>query len=65
MTRDHLLRRLEIRVQFINQLAIRRLQYAIDYVDDQIFQTIKEIGEIDEGAFGLHVGILGNMSPCS
>ena len=60
-----LLWRLEIRVEFVDQVAEGRLEHSIDNVDNQVFQPVQQVGEVDEGTLGLQMRVLGNMPSCA
>ena len=60
-----LLWRLEIGVEFVDQVAEGRLEHSIDNVDNQVFQPVQQVGEVDEGTLGLQMRVLGNMPSCA
>ena len=51
--------RLELRVELVDEILVGRGEDPVDDIADQILQTIQKVGERDERALGLEVGVLG------
>ena len=49
---------LEFGVELIDEILVGGLEDSVNDVADQIFKSIQKIGESDEGALSLQVGVL-------
>ena len=52
-----LLGRLELGVEFEDEVLVRRLEDSVDDVADEVFETVEELVEVDERTFGFKVGV--------
>jgi len=46
----------------VHKLPQRRFQNPVDDVADEVLQPVQQLVERDEGALGLDVGVLGNVT---
>lgn len=51
------LRNLEVGVQFVNYIGIRRLENAVHYVANQVLQSIQQVVKRDKRAFSFNMRV--------
>ena len=62
---EWLLRRNKRWVQLIDQVTQGRLESPVHHITDQVFETVKQLIEVNKWTLGLNMTILSNMTPGS